>query len=401
MNPHDVDQLRSDERAVLLRTCFERARRHPMFHRFYAGIDEIADAPTMDKKALQQGLSQFKLEQQGTGVYLVRSGGSTSEPLIMPVDIAENHRQRAALALELSRVGMFDPQTVALNTFGYADLYRSAAIMDDLLERCSATTLPMSAQAQDTDLYATAHRFRPTHLIGTPSRLLQFARYLTDAELRIEVPSLLYAGEFLRGSALAHMREVFATRRLWSLYGAAETGIWAWCDVDARPGLFEILPGIVVEIVEPDENGYGAIVVSNGWRQRFPMFRYRLGDVGRLLSIAGVEYLQLQSRNARSFQFCELKHDIEALAPVTADVDCFQVQLSCAADGLEQIHLLLVPGPNAALSMDEIALRTRALRALLQCSERLADVSVDCCDASQLHTDTTTAKTPTIVDSRR
>ena len=71
------------------------------------------------------------------------------------------------------------------------------------------------------------------------------------------------------------------TRRTWSLYGSAESGIWAWCDATHRPGLFETLPGVVVEVLDPDADGDGTLAISNGYRRRFPLFRYRPGDVGR------------------------------------------------------------------------------------------------------------------------
>jgi phenylacetate-CoA ligase len=402
MNALCNNQLHIDAgREEALRACFERARGHRLFRDFYGGVDNLADAPAMDKLDLQRALRGFRLDQESIGVYLVRSGGSTSEPLIVPVDIVENHRQRAALALQLTQMGLFDSRTVALNTFGYADLYRSAAIMDDLLERCFATTLPMSAHALDADLHAAALRFRPTHLLGTPSRLLLFARHLRDADQRIDIPNLLFAGEFLRASALQQMRQSFGTRRLWSLYGAAETGIWGCCDADAQPGLFSILPGVVVEILAPDSDGFGAIAVSNSWRRRFPVFRYRLGDIGRLVRVNGADCLELRARDARSFQFCELKHDLDALEPLTAGAECFQVQLSCSAEGHDRMRLLLQPRDDVPLSADELALRTRRLRELLQCSERVAEISVEHAHDQALHTDPATTKTPAIVDFRR
>ncbi|NWM25251.1 hypothetical protein, partial [Escherichia coli] len=75
--------------------------------------------------------------------------------------------QRHALAGMLRAAGMFDAGTVALNLFGYADLYRTAAILDDLLERCGATSLPMSAHARYEDILTAARRFAPSHLLGT------------------------------------------------------------------------------------------------------------------------------------------------------------------------------------------------------------------------------------------
>lgn len=388
------------ESATLLRSSFERARNHRLWRDFYAGIDDFSEAPALDKVALRRALRDFSPSQEHRGVYLVRSGGSTREPLIVPVDITENHRQRAELARQLTRAEMFGPKTVALNLFGYADLYRSAAIFDDLLERCSATTLPMSAQAADSDLLKMARRFRPSHLLGTPSRLIQFARFLAARGQDIQVPDLLYAGEFLRDSVLDLFRTTFGTQRLWSLYGAAETGIWAWCDATVQPRRFSILPGVVVEVLSPDEDGYGALAVTNSWRNRFPVFRYRIGDLGRLVHVDEREVLELLARDSQSFQFCELKHDLGALDFLVSEAESFQVQLSCTPDHRERIRLLIVLPTGAQASQSDLASRSRALRELLQCPRSMAEVLVETVDASRFHVDPATAKVPELVDFR-
>jgi phenylacetate-CoA ligase len=334
-------------------------------------------------------------------VYLVRSGGSTHAPLIFPVDIAENHAQRDALAQAMRAVGMFAPGDVALNAFGYSDLYRSAAIMDDLLERCDATTLAMSAHARYEDLYTIAERFAPSHLLGTPSKLAIFAHHLRERGLRLAIPQLLYAGEVLRESTAALLQEQLGIRRIWSLYGGAETGIWAWCDASAQPGLFAILPKVVVEILSPDHEGFGAIAVSNGYRQRFPVFRYRLGDVGRLIERAGSSWLQLRGRDSRSFQFDELTFDLEPVLALAGHADSVQVQLRSGENGRDRLCMLVVADPAQPLDEQAQARVHAGLTALLQHAPGSPAVELRVVGKPALHLDPATSKTPALVDFRR
>ena len=42
-------------------------------------------------------------------------------------------------------------------------------------------------------------------------------------------------------------------------FGSAESGIWGWSDASRRPGVFETLPGVVVEVLDPDADDYGAL----------------------------------------------------------------------------------------------------------------------------------------------
>ncbi|UGA38145.1 hypothetical protein JOS77_30450 [Chromobacterium haemolyticum] len=167
----------------------------PFYQTLYRGVDCADAAQPLEKAVLQAALASFAPEREASGLYLVRSGGSTQAALIFPVDIAENLAQRQALADRLRADGVFGPASIALNLFGYANLYRTAAIVDDVLERCQATTLPMSAHAADADILAAARQFRPSHILGTPSRLALFAAHLEAADERLEIPQLLYAGE--------------------------------------------------------------------------------------------------------------------------------------------------------------------------------------------------------------
>ena len=111
----------------------------------YSKTEDFLVAPVIDKQVLRETLvSKFNLQEE-KGVYLVRSGGSTQKPLVFPVDIQENLAQRQLLANELVSNGVFSSSTIALNVFSYGDMYRTASIMDDILDRCSATTLALSA----------------------------------------------------------------------------------------------------------------------------------------------------------------------------------------------------------------------------------------------------------------
>jgi phenylacetate-CoA ligase len=384
--------------ASLLPNCFEVAREHPFHRERLIGIDDWRAAPAMDKRDLLPALQSFSVHDEARGVYLVRSGGSTQEPLIFPVDIAENHAQRAALAGCLREAGVFGPRTVALNLFGYSDLYRTAAILDDLLERCDATALPLSAHARYEDMYSAAKRFCPTHLLGTPSKLNLFAHFIDERSQSLKIPQLLYSGEVLREATRDFLGATFGTQQIWSLYGGAECGIWAWSDATQRPGLFETLPQVAVEILDPDGDGYGALAISNGFRRRFPLFRYRPGDTGRIVVVEGVQYLQLLGRDSRSFQFDELTYDLDTVAALLEDHEAFQIQLRTSTTGRDCVSLLLVADG------DDEGLRGRVLvrlKTIFSHSVEAEAIEVRLVPRNALYDDPITTKTPAIADFRK
>ena len=57
--------------------------------------------------------TQFDIQAESRGVYLVRSGGSSTQPLGFPVDIQENLYQRELLAVELLKSGIISSPKVS------------------------------------------------------------------------------------------------------------------------------------------------------------------------------------------------------------------------------------------------------------------------------------------------
>lgn len=386
----------------LLQVYFELAKINPLYSEFYKGNQLADEAPVLSKKDLIPLLkTRFNLHEEKTGVYLVRSGGSTQDPLIFPVDIQENHNQRLAIAKELTDNAFFTPQTIALNIFGYSDMYRTASIMDDILEKCQATTLALSAHASYSDMQQAAIYFKPDFILGTPSKLLRFAQFLEEQQEKLSIQNLFFAGEFLRPNIQKSLQKTLGFQQIYSMYGSAETGIWAWSDFTNRPSLFSVIDGVIVEIIDPDQDGYGVIAVTNTFRKRFPVFRYAIGDMGRWVSLDGKSYLELKSRESKSFIVCEQHYDLEELAPLTAEAAAFQIQLSYNDAFQEVVRLLIVQQVPQNEQQAFIQERTEQLKNLLHFNERLMQVEILIVAAEALYLDPNTTKAPVLLDLRK
>ena len=383
---------------TLLNTYYQIVRESELFKDYYQDYEDYHDAPLMGKKELIEQLkNNFDLHNQEEGVYLVRSGGSTQKPLVFPVDIAENLEQRAALAAALKLAGVFVPKTIALNMFGYMDMYRTAAIMDDLLERCNATTLVASASLPYQDAYEMAQHFKPNLLMGTPSKLFLFARYLKKKHFSLSIENLLFGGEFLPSAHIRVFEQVFGTRQLYSLYGSAETGIWAWCNYSRSSSLFRVIEGLIVEVNEPDAMGYGVLLVSNLFRKRFPIFRYNTGDIGRWVEVEGQLYLELKGRDRRSFMFNECNYELDDFNTVLADVERFQIQI-IPQDGSMAIKFMLITDLDVGGEEAYIENKRQQLYDIF--GYKVKTLAVLAGVDLQLYTDAATGKTPVIIDYR-
>lgn len=390
-----------EKKAAALQDYFELAKENFLYAAFYKGYETAEEAPMLSKKELLPILkNKFNIHSEKTGVYLVRSGGSTQNPLVFPVDIKENQKQRLALAAELTQNDLFTSKTIALNIFGYSDMYRTAAIMDDVLEKCNSTTLALSSHAAYEDMEYAAHYFKPDFIMGTPSKLLCFAQFLEENNKKIEIKKLLYGGEFLRPNIQKFLQRTFGAQQIYSLYGSAETGIWAWCNVIENPSLFSVIKGIIIEIINPDSDGYGTIAVTNTFRKRFPVFRYAIGDLGRLTIVDGKSFLELKSRESKSFIVCEQHYDLEDFAFLTKEAAAFQIELSTTDQFKEVVRLLLVQDLTQIQILDFLKEKTEALKKLLHYDERFMKVEVLLVKASDLYIDPNTSKTPLVLDLR-
>ncbi|GAA4207092.1 hypothetical protein GCM10022289_28990 [Pedobacter jeongneungensis] len=207
----------------------------------------------------------------------------------------------------------------------------------------------------------------------------------------------MFGGEFLPPSHVKLFEEVFGTRQIYSLYGSAETGIWAWCDYSRLPSLFTVIDGLIVETNEPDADGYGGLVVSNLFRKRFPVFRYNTGDIGKWIEIDGQLYLELKGREKRSFMFNECNYELDDFNEVFSDVERFQIQIA-PHEGHTSIKFMLVTGLTRAEKDEYVKLKLQQLNKVfgykVKNLEVLAGADLD------LYTNATTGKTPAIVDHR-
>lgn len=383
-----------------LQHYFELAKKNPLYIEFYKENDCAEKAPVLSKKELMPILkNNFKLHEEKTGVYLVRSGGSTQNPLVFPVDIQENQNQRLVMAKALTENNFFTSRTIALNIFGYSDMYRTAAIMDDILEKCQATTLALSAHASYNDMEQAANYFKPDFILGTPSKLLCLAQFLEENNQKLQIKNLLYGGEFLRPEVQKLLQKVFGLQQIYSMYGSAETGIWAWSDSTKNPSLFSVIEGIIIEIINPDRDGYGTIAVTNTFRKRFPVFRYAIGDLGRWVYQNGKASLELKSRETKSFILLEQHYDVDQFHFLTNAATAFQIQLS-SKDFKEVVKILLVQNVPQNQRVAFITEKSEALKKLLEYNEKFMEVEVLLVSAADLYTDPNTTKTPQLLDLR-
>lgn len=267
-------------------SIFALAKRHPFYAERYRDAPSFADAPTTDKAELYRVINKTFDDDPSSrkGIYLSPTGGSTPDRLLyFPTDIQDNERQRALLSPYLNDAKIFAPDSIVLNIFGSNQMYRALEIFNDFAERGQSTVLPAGSQAEDKLAAEIAARFNADSVIGNPSRLLQFARYVESQAIPLRFDHLIFGGETLQQHKAEFVKSVLGIKRISGIYGSAESGIWGYQPDDLELNCYFYPAEIMhIEILEPDDDGFGRMVLTNLVRKRNPLCRYDCGDIGRI-----------------------------------------------------------------------------------------------------------------------
>ncbi|MEY4747607.1 MAG: hypothetical protein RLZZ416_656, partial [Candidatus Parcubacteria bacterium] len=163
----------------------------------------------------------------------------------------------------------------------------------------------VSRKAQTTLLA----EFRPEMMIGAPSFVLRLAAGL-DSQARSGVKALRLAGELLTSQKMRTLAESFPNAEIVSMYIATEIGpITRPSCAHLPPNHYHPRKTIRIEIDEPDDSGFGDILVSTRVGGAIAIRGYRVGDVGRLYEVAcpcgATEALEVQGR--KGFDYLKLE----------------------------------------------------------------------------------------------
>jgi phenylacetate-CoA ligase len=386
-----------------LNTLLNLAVRHHWYQAQNGG-GRLPDWPVLTKADLYGRLAATR--QDATlrgGIYYSRSGGTTSnQPLYFPTDIAENHEQRQRLARQLGSDGVLSPATIAVNICPIVRMYRAMEIFNEFCECCGATVLPMAAMATDLEIYEQALLFKANTLIGMPSRLIGFARYVQEKKLTWQVDTVLFGGEFLQPGKRRFLQEVLGVKRFSGVYGSAELGVVAWHAKLPPVPVYHFPRDLVhVEILAPDAGGFGALVATNLVRRRFPIVRYNTGDVGRIVAEGSETVsIELRGRQSDSFLIGDNYHALGDFAEVFGEFAEAQIQIRFDDALRKDVIRFCLDAGGRTVSEEERRSICERIHERLEDHEAMYATEVDFIGPQALVRSRDNLKTPAIVDCR-
>jgi phenylacetate-CoA ligase len=244
---------------------------------------DLRDFPLLTRELVRTRFNDLRADAKLPGVHRRSSGGSTGSPVTVLVDM---NRMGISEAGRLRAQGWYRvaPGSREIVLWGspieITRQDRVRKVRDWCLNSRLLSAFDMGEKALASHL-AAIYRHRPAKIYGYASSLYLLAGYierqqaLAPPDLRAVFATAEPLFDFQRKTIEAALGCPVGIE-----YGCRDGGLVALeCP---EGGLHILAEGMYVEILDPDAEGRGEIVLTNLESHAFPIIRYRTGDIGSL-----------------------------------------------------------------------------------------------------------------------
>lgn len=373
-----------------LRALIDHARRAPLYARRLErieveGADQLTHLPILTREDMDRGMPP-KGEGLATGSYaggyVSRSGGSTGEPKFSVYD-GHDWEHMIDSAVRLFRaLGVRHGDRLA-NFMLAGDLYGSFVSFDHINARLGVTSFGFASAMDPAMFLKVWHDFRVNVVEGVPSTLVPFLRKVKDADPAFSIEKVVYAGSPMSATDRAWIANELGAKRIGSVVGANDGGAIAYQCEEMSGALHHVLDDFnFIEVVDEDgarvpDGEPGRILITSLLKYAFPLIRYEIGDVGRIVP-GGCAC----GRTSRVIEYLGRADDVLCVAMMNVSFRDFQTALV----GLPVTQLQLAAGAGVAGETLEVRVEmegakpgdARRVRAVLlekvgKLAERIAD----------------------------
>jgi phenylacetate-CoA ligase len=256
---------------------------HALRPRDVHSFEDLGRLPFLTREILKTRFDDLRARAALPGVHPRSSGGSTGTPVTVLVDM-ERMGMGEAGRLRAHRWFGVEPGTREIVLWGTparsGTLDRIRQLRDRILNTRVLSAFDMGEQALRIHA-ATIQRVRPTQMFGYASAFHLIASHFERE--RLDPPRGLRA-VFTTAEPLFDFQRKAIEAGLGCPvgveYGCRDGGLVA---LECPSGGLHILAeSMHVEILDPDAEGRGEIVLTNLDSRAFPIIRYRTGDIGAL-----------------------------------------------------------------------------------------------------------------------
>ena len=242
---------------------------------------DLRDFPFLTRELIRTRFDDLRAQAKLPNVHRRSSGGSTGSPVTVLVDMNRMGISEAG-RLRAQRWYRVEPGAREIVLWGspieITRQDRVRKVRDWCLNSRLLSAFDMGEKALEQHL-AAIYRHRPAKIYGYASSVYLLAGYI-ERQQALAPPDLRAA--FVTAEPLFDFQrktiESALGCQVGTEYGCRDGGLVALeCP---QGGLHIVAEGMYVEIMNPDAEGLGEIVLTNLESHAFPIIRYRTGDMG-------------------------------------------------------------------------------------------------------------------------
>jgi phenylacetate-CoA ligase len=264
--------------------------RHRLVQRDLKHLDELQEFPLITRADFLEDQSTAPPLGENSSVpldhykHIYQTAGTTGQPLLWP-DTARSWKWIGDCSTRLYLISGIEPKDRIFLAMPFS-MPAGPWVMYEGALRLGAACFA-AGNASLPEQLALIKKFRPTVLAGKPSALLDLARLAGETAGHVGIAKMILSGAREQGDLEILERSFHA--ECFDRYGLAEAGSVA-AECLAHPGGMHLLDTeFIPEVIDlvsryplPDGEA-GELVLTNLGRMERPLFRYRTGDIVRLV----------------------------------------------------------------------------------------------------------------------
>jgi phenylacetate-CoA ligase len=323
--------------------------------------DDIRWVPTVTKQEIQAHLDEMiSSRYRREDLIADKTGGSTGNPLSFYYD-RDRLETRIAATLRHDRWTGWDIGERRAMLWGASrDIQQRKPLKRRLRTRFIDRMLVLDASAVDeaamAEFAAKLLRYKPAVLLAYANAMAMFARYVQAERIQgITAKGIITSAEVLTPENRELIERTFNTP-VFNRYGCRELAVIA-SECSAHEGMHVNVDNLLVETLMPDGRPTvgeeGEVVITDLRNYAMPMIRYRIKDVGRLLTAScscgrGLPLMDVSGGRTSDFLTATDGRKCNALVlaahAITRIPGIEQVQFVQSEHGLITLNLVQGPG---------------------------------------------------------
>lgn len=373
-----------------LRRLIENARASRFYGARLKGlkVETVADlkkVPILTRAEMEANMPP-QGEALSTGPWqggcITRSGGSTGAPKFSVYDGADWDRMIAHAAEVFRSLGL-SPSDRLGNLMMAGDLYGSFVSFDHVNCRLGLASFGFAGASKPETFVDMWRKFRLNAVEGIPSTLIPFLRRAKELEPRLRLEKVVYGGSPLASEDREWLEKALKARRVASLIGANDGGQIGYQCERLRGSLhhavddFNLLETVDERGRPAGEGEPGRILITSLLKFAYPLIRYDIGDIGRIVRGAcacgrpsRVFELLGRSDDGITAGMMNIRHRDFAAALKGLPVSALQLAVFSEKGGESLALRIETPHPSAGL---QERAREAILRSVAKVGERLKE----------------------------